>query len=225
MTSWVSPRALATVDTVTSATPLGFIKARLAEGESGISGPVDLLSQSGYSESPFAESASEFISNRLGITIAPIYVDGFFGNIPGCIGEVSAFLLLLGAVYLFAKKIITWHIPVAYLGAFGLLVLALGGNRYGAGGFQGDLLFQLVSGGLVLGVFYMATDMVTSPLRPGGMLIYGAGAGLLTFLIRYFGSFPEGVSLAIILMNVFVPLINRFARSRIFGTENEAEDS
>ena len=160
------------------------------------------------------------------------YWDLFLGNIPGCIGEVSALLLLLGAVYLFIKKIITWEIPVCYIATFALLVFLFGGKKWDLSTgeavrvlFAGDVLFHLFSGGLILGAFYMATDMVTTPLTSRGMVIFGIGAGVMTFLIRLYGGFPEGVSLAIILMNISVPLINRFTRPVKFGfVQAEKED-
>jgi len=145
------------------------------------------------------------------------YLDLFLGKIPGCIGEVSALLLLAGTVYLFIRKIITWEVPVSYIGTFIILTWVFGGLLPGSGFFHGDIIFHLLSGGLILGVFYMATDMVTSPMTPKGMLIFGAGCGFLTFLIRIFGGFPEGVSLAIIFMNIFVPLINRYTKPIKFG--------
>ena len=145
------------------------------------------------------------------------------GNVPGCIGEVSAICLLAGTVYLFAKRVISWQIPVSYLGSFAVLVWLLGGQRYGVGALQGNVVFNLFSGGLMLGAFYMATDMVTSPLTSKGMIVFGVGCGCLTFLIRFYGSLPEGVSLAIVLMNMFVPLIDRLTRPVKFGTTgNEA---
>ncbi len=159
------------------------------------------------------------------------YWDLFLGNISGCIGEVSAVLLLLGAVYLLIKKIINWQIPLYYLGTFALLTFMFGGTKlnpdtgeYFRVLFSGDIIFHLLSGGLILGAFYMATDMVTSPLTTKGMIIFGIGAGVLTFLIRLFGGFPEGVSLAIILMNISVPLIDRLTGPVKFGFVPAKED-
>lgn len=149
------------------------------------------------------------------------YLDLFLGRISGCIGEVSALFLLLGTIYLFIKKIITWEIPVSYIGSFTILTFIFGGIPEGHGIFSGDIFFHLLSGGLILGAFYMATDMVTSPLTWKGMLIFGTGCGFFTFLIRIFGGFPEGVSLAIILMNIFVPLINRCTKPLKFGLVKE----
>ena len=119
------------------------------------------------------------------------------------------------------EGIVTWHIPVGYLGTFLALAWAIGGIPDGLGWFAGDPLFHLLSGGLMLGVFFMATDMVTSPVTGRGMVIFGAGAGFLTFLIRFYGGFPEGVSLAIILMNTTVPLINRATQPGVFGAVKE----
>ncbi|MBN2439694.1 MAG: RnfABCDGE type electron transport complex subunit D [Spirochaetales bacterium] len=163
---------------------------------------------------PLAVGAGEFLKSGT-------YLDLFLGTIPGCIGEVSALLLLAGAIYLFFKRIITWEIPVSYIGVFLILTWIFGGSSADGGLFRGDILFHLLSGGLILGAFYMATDMVTSPLSGKGMLIFGAGCGLLTFLIRIYGGFPEGVSLAIILMNIFVPLINRLIKPVKFGYVKE----
>ena len=134
---------------------------------------------------------------------------------------MSALLLILGAVYLFYLGIIRWEISVSYIVSFALLVWFLGGVPGGKGFFHGDVLFHMFAGGLILGALYMATDMVTSPLASKGMIIFGAGAGLLTFLIRFYGGFPEGVSLAIILMNIAVPLIDRMTKPVKFGFVKE----
>ncbi len=225
MTNWTLPRNLA--DAVSSATPLSTLKAGLFSYSGPATGPMQFLSEAGYPHTAFDGRVTEFlrrILEPLGAKIEPGYGDLFFGNIPGCIGEVSAFLLLLGAIYLFARKIITWHVPVAYLATFGLLVWIFGGTRYDAGAFSGNVVFHLFAGGLILGAFYMATDMVTSPLSAKGLIIFGVGCGFFTFLIRFFGSFPEGVSLAIILMNIFVPLINRYTGPKRFGVSKEKEE-
>lgn len=141
-------------------------------------------------------------------------LNNLLGHQAGCLGEVSALLLLLGGLYLLWKKIITWHIPASYLGS----VVVLSGifwlvdaSRYP------DPLFQLLTGGLMLGAFFMATDMVTSPVTTRGMLVYGVGCGLLTVLIRLFGGYPEGVSFAILLMNAATPLIDRYTQPKKFG--------
>jgi Na+-translocating ferredoxin:NAD+ oxidoreductase subunit D len=220
MTTWRIPRAISSVDGVTGATVLGTLKSGLLNYTGDANGPMQFLREMQYQRSPVDIRWTDSL-NRLfdgvGFELPGGYIDLFVGNISGCIGEVSAVLLLAGAVLLFAKKIISWQIPVAYFGTFAVLILCFGGSRYGAGFGAGNVLFHALSGGLMLGVFFMATDMVTSPLTGRGMLIYGAGAGFLTFLIRIFGSFPEGVSLAILLMNVFVPMIDRFMKSTRFG--------
>ncbi len=138
----------------------------------------------------------------------------FLGNMGGCLGEVSALALLLGGLFLIFKKVISWHTPVSFLGT----VIVLSGifwlvdpSKYP------NPLFHLVTGGLILGAFFMATDMVTSPVTQRGMLIFGFGCGLLTVLIRLFGGYPEGVSFAILLMNAATPLIDRYTRPKIYG--------
>ncbi|WP_026294993.1 RnfABCDGE type electron transport complex subunit D [Sediminispirochaeta bajacaliforniensis] len=219
MTSWSTPKTV--VDAVSSATPLGMLKTGLLDYSGPATGPAEFLSSNGFVGS--TSGLSHFFAPLFGGgTSGKIYADLFTGNVGGCIGEVSALLLIIGALYLFAKKIITWQIPVAYLGSFALLVWIFGGNRYGTGAFSGDVLFHLFSGGIMLGALYMATDMVTSPLTGKGMIIYGVGIGFLTFLIRFYGSFPEGVSLAIILMNIFVPMINRYNKPHRFGVERKS---
>jgi electron transport complex protein RnfD len=130
-------------------------------------------------------------------------------------------LLILGAIYLIARRIARWEISVSYLASFALATWVLGGLPAGAGLFRGDVLFHLLTGGLMLGALFMATDMVTSPLVGKGMVIFGVGAGFLTFLIRFYGGFPEGVSLAIILMNTAVPLIDRATQPVKFGYVKE----
>lgn len=201
MTTWTLPHS-GVADAVTGPTPLGSLKAGLLSMSSDIQGPMDLLSAEGVPVS---------------------YMDLFLGRVPGSIGEVSALLLILGALFLLIKKIANWEIVVSYLGSFALLVWLFGGFRYGQGLFAGDVLFHMFSGGLMLGALFMATDMVSSPLTPKGMLIYGVGCGFMTYLLRFFGSVPEGVSLAIIFMNIFVPLINRAFQPEKFGVEKTEE--
>lgn len=141
------------------------------------------------------------------------YWDLFLGRRPGCIGEVAIIWLLLGAAILLFLRIITWHIPFSYI-----LVLAGLSWMFDKNGlFKGDILFCLMSGGVILGVFFMATDYVTSPLTKRGKIIFGAGCGLLTFIIRRFSGYPEGVSFSILIMNAFVPLIDRYLKPRIYG--------
>ncbi|MBF0213211.1 MAG: RnfABCDGE type electron transport complex subunit D [Magnetococcales bacterium] len=136
------------------------------------------------------------------------------GMIKGSLGETSAILLLAGGIYLLRKRIITWHIPISMLA--GTLLPAIifwytDPTKYP------DPLFHLFTGGLIIGAFFMATDMVTSPVTPVGQIIFGLGCGLLTYLIRTWGGYPEGVSFAIVIMNAAVPLIDQYSRPVIYG--------
>jgi electron transport complex protein RnfD len=146
----------------------------------------------------------------------PTYLKLFVGNTMGSAGEVAAAALLLGLVYLLYKKIISWHIPVSILGTVflftGILWLA-NPDRFA------DPLFHMLTGGLMLGAIYMATDYVTSPMTGKGMIIYGVGIGLVTVLIRVFGAYPEGVQFAILIFNGFTPLINKYVKPKRFGKE------
>ena len=140
-------------------------------------------------------------------------LNAFLGNIGGCIGETSVVLLLLGVVYLLVRKVLTWRIPVTFVGTVAVLALIFP---------QGNdpLLwcgYQLCSGGLMLGAIFMATDYVTSPITRLGQMVYGVGCGVLTVLIRYFGGYNEGVSYAILIMNCCVVLLDRIGRPTKFG--------
>ena len=141
------------------------------------------------------------------------YWDLLLGRRGGCLGEVAILALLIGAAFLLILRIISWHIPLSYvftLGVFSWLFSAQGFAR-------GDILFSILSGGVILGAFFMATDYVTSPLTRKGQLIFGASCGLIAFLIRRWGGYPEGVSFSILIMNAFVPLIDRFTKTRVYG--------
>ena len=138
-------------------------------------------------------------------------MDLFLGNHGGAIGETCALALLLGGVYLLVRRVITWHIPVAFIGTVFLMSFLLEGMSATAA------LAAILSGGLLIGAIFMATDYVTSPTTPWGRIIFGLGAGLITILIRYFGNYPEGVSFAILFMNILTPYITIWTRRRIFG--------
>ena len=144
----------------------------------------------------------------------PSYMDLFMGKMLGSTGEIAAFALILGLFYMLWRKIITWHIPVSILLTVFIFTgaLWLGNHEKFA-----DPLFHLLTGGLILGAVYMATDYVTSPMATKGMLIYGAGIGIITVLIRTFGAYPEGVQFAILIMNGFTPLINKYIKPDRFG--------
>ena len=137
----------------------------------------------------------------------------FLGNTAGTIGETSALLLLVGGVYLIAKKIISWRIPVCYIVTLGLFVLLFGGHGFD----MAYLAEQLCGGGLMLGAFFMATDYVTSPITPKGQIVFGILLGILTGIFRLFGGSAEGVSYAIIFCNLLVPLIERVTTPTAFG--------
>jgi electron transport complex protein RnfD len=186
MTTWSAPAPLGSgQDLVTAATPLGEWKTAV------------------------------MLTGKLPVAAHGSTLDYLLGQMAGCIGEVSALALLLGAAYLFWRGVLTWHIPFSFLGS---VVVLAGIFWLAAPDRYPDPLFHLLTGGLMLGAFYMATDMVTSPVTPQGMVLFGVGCGVLTVLIRLFGGYPEGVSFAILLMNAATPLIDRYLQPRVFGT-------
>ncbi len=152
--------------------------------------------------------------NQSDLLKSTTYMDLFLGNRGGCIGEVCIAALLIGAAYLFWKKYISWHIPLTYIAVAAILSWAFNGTN---GLFTGDALFFVLSGGLVLGALFMATDYVTSPLSNKGKIIFGISLGALTFVIRKFSGYPEGASYAILIMNAFVPVIDKFTHPKWFG--------
>ena len=190
MTTWptVGKWFPMSLDTVSGATPLGVIKEGLKNGQ----------------------SMSEIMANN----DLPSLVDIFLGHMGGSFGEVCALAILIGAIYLLCCKIISWHIPVAFIGtAFifsGILWLADPTQFI-------NPVTTILTGGIMLGACFMATDMVTSPMSKSGQLIFGAGCGLLTIIIRNWGAYPEGVSFAILLMNSLTPLINRWCKPQRFA--------
>jgi electron transport complex protein RnfD len=190
MTSWPVPAGLGTgyTDAVTGATPLAIIKEGLKNGES----LADLMHK------------------------VPTTLQMIIGKMGGSMGEVAAFALILGFIYLLYRKIITWHIPVSVLGTVAIFttILWLKDPETNA-----SPVFHLLSGGLLLGAIFMATDYVTSPMNPKAMIIYGCGIGILTVIIRVWGAYPEGVSFAILIMNAFVPLMNAYIKPKRFGEE------
>jgi electron transport complex protein RnfD len=140
----------------------------------------------------------------------------FLGNMGGSIGEVAAIALIIGFVYLLWKKVITWHIPVSIIGTIAIFtaILWLVNPEKNA-----DPGFHILTGGVLLGAIFMATDYVTSPMNPKSMIIYGIGIGVITVVIRVWGVYPEGVSFAILIMNAFVPLMNAYIKPKRFGEE------
>lgn len=175
-------------DTFTGATPLMLLKEGVKSGKS--------------------------LATIAGDSQFPGYFDMFWGNMSGSLGEISAIAILLGGIYLLWKKIITWHIPVAVLGSIfifeGILWLIAPGRFM-------DPVFHLITGGVMLGAIFMATDLTTSPMTPLGKIIFGVGIGVITMCIRNFGAYPEGISFAILIMNGFTPLINAKVKPKRFG--------
>ena len=146
------------------------------------------------------------------------YMALLFGKIGGCIGEVSAVALLVGGLYLLVRGVINWRIPVFYIGSFALFAFIFGRTGF----FSGNILFEVLNGGLLMGALFMATDYATAPITPNGKIVMGIGCGFLTVIIRFYGGYPEGVSYAIIIMNLFVPLIDKYVRPRVYGKGRKA---
>ncbi|MCT4601188.1 MAG: RnfABCDGE type electron transport complex subunit D [Marinifilaceae bacterium] len=195
MTSWPVPTTRLSekinpdmIDSFTGATPLAMLQEGIQSGQSVSS----IMEQNNF----------------------PTYQDMLLGNIGGSLGEVAAIAIIAGLIFMLVRKIITWHIPTAII----LTVVAFTGilNLCSPDTYA-DPLFHLLTGGLLLGAVFMATDYVTSPMSKKGMLVYGVGIGLLTVIIRIWGSYPEGMSFAILIMNAFTPLINKYFKPKRFG--------
>lgn len=187
MTHWESPKGLFGVDAVSGATPLGVIKEGLMQGAS----VPDLISEHGYS-----------------------YSQMLFSSIGGSAGEISVLAILAGFVYLLVRKVIRPHITLSIWGtvtAVSLIFWLCNPDKFT------DPLFNLLTGGMMLGSCFMATDYVTSPMSVKGGIIYGVGIGFITLMIRYFGSYPEGMSFAILIMNSTVPLLNMWFHQKKYG--------
>lgn len=157
----------------------------------------------------------ELMKNGL-VDELPTLWDIFIGNVGGCLGEASALALLIGGLYLLFKRVITWHIPVCYIGTVFMLTTLLNGfDLY-------QSVYALFAGGLMLGAFFMATDYTTTPMTIKGQIIFAIGAGLITTVVRLYGGYPEGVSYSILIMNLTVPLIDKYMKVRRFGEEVKA---
>ena len=190
MVSYPEPSAFSTAitDAVTGPTPLTVVKDGVSRGV------------------PISELMAEI----------PGSLNMLLGNMGGSAGEISAAAIILGGLYMLFRKIITWHIPVVYLGTaaiFSGIFWLVNPEVYP------DPVFHLLTGGLMLGAIYMATDYSTSPMAPRGMIIFAIGCGILTIVIRLFGAYPEGVAFSILIMNAFVPLINKAFKPKRFGEE------
>jgi electron transport complex protein RnfD len=194
MTSWPVPGQLTTyLDAQTGATPLAIMKNAIKAGDPSI------LEQ-------LPSSMNLLIGNHVSPDASVI-----LGS--GTAGEICALALLLGLAYMLWKKIITWHIPVSIIGT----VFVISGLMHLADPSYANPVAVILSGGLMLGAIFMATDYVTSPMTPKGQLIYGVCIGFLTIVIRNWGSYPEGMSFAILIMNGFTPLINTYIKPKRFG--------
>ena len=192
MSSWPRPHFadFLNFDSITSATPLSIMK---------------------YSDA--TSSATKLSAHAENL---PDYFQMFLGNTGGCLGETSALALLIGCIYLLWRKVIRWHIPVVYIGSvfaiYFVTYLITNDYRY-------DPLSHILSGGLMLGAIYMATDYTTSPMTNKGCILFALGCAVLTFVIRQYSVYPEGVSFSILIMNAFVPLIDKACPPKLFGTK------
>ena len=210
MTAWVMPHPLfsagapglgeafaitfggGTPDSVSAASALGYVKTELSRGI------------------PVTESMAH----------VPDLMDMALGTRAGSLGETSALLILAGGLFLMAKRIISWHIPVGVMGALffmGTVFHGVNPARYTDG------MFHLLSGATFLGAFFIATDYVTSPVSKSGQLVFGIGVGLLTWVIRSFAGYPEGMAFAVLLMNSLTPIIDQYTRPRAFGRSRKGE--
>lgn len=195
MTTWPTPQGFATgyVDAETGATPLYFLKHIVKTGDGSV---IDQL---------------------------PALKDAFLGVMGGSLGEVCALALILGGLFLICARVITWHIPVSIIATVALFAAVTGwtGNLPEAMTTGQYVGYELLSGGLMLGAFFMATDYVTSPMTAWGKIIFGIGIGFIMMVIRTWGAYPEGMSFAILIMNACVPLLNKFRPQR-FGEPKKA---
>ncbi len=169
--------------------------------------PLGILKEEG------AARLMEVFGNKLNL-----YTQLLIGHRAGSIGETSVIALLMGAAFLFYRGYISWHTPVSFLGTSAIFAWIFGGER---AFFTGDPILHLLSGGLILGAFFMATDYVTAPTVKRGQIIFGVGCGLLTMLIRLKGGYPEGVMFSILIMNCFTPLIDRGFKAKVFGAQKK----
>ena len=192
MTSWPEPgQLLSYTDAVTGATPLAVMKEAIKTGD------ISVL-------------------NQLPDAFSMLLGDYSAGGGAGTIGEICALALLAGGAFMLWRKIITWHIPVSIIGT----VFVFSALMHLVSPVYADPISVVLSGGLLLGAIFMATDYVTSPMTPRGQIIYGVSIGLLTIIIRNWGSYPEGMSFAILIMNAFTPLINNYTKPKRYGEED-----
>ena len=226
--------AAATQAVATAAPALDAVASATVQAVSSASGAVDAVasatvqavSSASTSVDAVASATVDAVSvatplapNATGYTLWQL----FSGNIPGMLGETCKLTLLLGGIYLIIRRVIDWRIPVSFIGTAFLLFLAKYGVVYSVESGANNALYQLLSGGLILGAFFMATDYVTSPITKWGRVIMGVGCALILFLIRNAGTYPEGCSFAILFMNVLTPMIDKFTTRKPFGTVKPAK--
>ncbi len=211
MTTFITPQPLF------SSNAPGFLQGLAISLGSGVQ--IDMVSSAstlGHVKTELTRGIS--VHNAL----APVYdlLTGFIGYMPGSMGETSALLILAGGIFLLFKRVITWHIPVSMIASLMLLATLFHGinpERY-----IGPLV-HLLSGATLLGAFFIATDLVTSPVTAKGQLLFGAGCGALVFIIRSWAAYPEGMAFAVMLMNALTPLIDHYVRPRVYGRDRKGE--
>ena len=198
--------------------PQGFDSVIMGQATDGVTGatPLGVMSKAIHENTTVAEAAEKMHSTF------PSLWDSFIGAMGGSLGEVCALALIIGGLFLICTKVITWHIPVAVIGtaaAFAAVAALCGAAPMGMS--NGDYIgYQLLTGGLMLGAFFMATDYVTSPMTACGKLLFGFGIGFIMMVIRTWGNYPEGMSFAILIMNACVPLLNKLRPMR-FGEKKK----
>lgn len=207
LATWKAPRFLTGVDGVTSVTPLGLLR-NAAQHSEGL--PMDLLREAGYRITDFDRALTgrlnEGLLSNLGARLPEGYLDLALGIRPGSIGEIAGLFLLVGSLILIARRTVRWEIPAACALSFGVLI-----RFFGTGSeplFSGDVLFAFFTGSFLLVIFFCATDPVTSPMSRAGLVLYGAGIGLLVFLFRRYGAGSEGTAFAVIIMNCLVSMLD-----------------
>jgi electron transport complex protein RnfD len=206
MTTWPVPNKWFTMGVKQASDGITSATMHVVEKADGVTGATVLGVVKGMMKT--GGTTSDIVNKT------PDYISMFMGQMGGSLGEVSAFALILGGMYLLYRRVISWHIPVVYIATVAVITGAFW--KYDSAHYV-DPLVHILSGGLMLGAIFMATDMVTSPMTKKGQVVFAIGCGVLTVLIRMFGGYPEGVSFSILLMNACVPLIDRVCKDRVYG--------
>ena len=209
-TSGIAMEEMSTIpmaDAISGATPLNVLKQTFDLDASA----ANARNEGNTAEAESLEERADGIRNALSCNST--YMNLLIGRSGGCLGETSVILLLVGAIYLVMRGVLELRLPVSYLGTVAVLAWVFGGS----GWFNGDPLFHVLAGGVILGGIFMVSDMVTTPVTPKGRIIFGIGAGLLTMVIRRWGGYPEGCSYSILLMNLVTPLIDKLTLPKVFG--------